>query len=164
MTETMSAELRIDYRLTGDGRENSAWQGPGSLACADEMTLRYDCFLGDLWFEVGPNRIRADWGWVTLLDAGLGLQWVREALRTKDRSVFDFTESDAIVAFERRGETVTISADFSPAILTVTWDSFTRAVDDLTARLSAEMALRHPAIGANLVFRAFVESRPPAAG
>lgn len=109
--------LRLDYALS------PAWNATPDvdLAGAEEWMLRYDCFLGDVIFMVDEMDLSARWGWVPVLDFALALDAIVDALAVGDEAeeLFEFTESDASIAFRRAGDLVEIDASYVPDVATV---------------------------------------------
>jgi hypothetical protein len=116
------------------------------LRAADETTLRYRCFLGDIVFEVGWIDLSARWGWVPVLDFALAMRSISAALPAVETQVFEFTES-AVVATTRwtarRGTTgcwpSTGDATRSTAVAGATVPKSTR--------VTASPAAKHPSAG-----------------
>lgn len=64
--------LKLDYALSPSWNACST----ATLEDADETSLRYDCFLGDVIFLAFEVDLNARWGWVPVLDFALGLEAV----------------------------------------------------------------------------------------
>jgi hypothetical protein len=66
-------------------------------------------FIGDLKFRVDDLDLSANWGWIPLLDAAIGLRQVVEELdRGSGQAAFDFTENDSEIRFARESDSQTI--------------------------------------------------------
>src|SRR4051812_46182723 len=77
------------------------------LSLIDEMTLRYKTFLGDQKFIAKGTDFSARWGWVPILDFAACLMEITERLKQGESElVFEFTESDSQIHFNRQGENV----------------------------------------------------------
>lgn len=91
--------ITLDYELSlGWDRRTTELK----LRSADEMTLRYDCFLGDVVFVDGVD-FSARWGWVPVLDFALHLWAIAGGLVSEAEELFEFTESDAAIEVSASG-------------------------------------------------------------
>ena len=138
--------ITIDYKLS----PSSSGLIGQALDSASEMDLRYSLFLGDVVFMVGDADFSANWGWVPVLDFALGLaHTIRELQEGKRESEFDFTESDAVIRFQREEEDVLISASYTPHRTVVTVDDLASAVGLFRKRVVADLLLAHPQLRMN---------------
>jgi hypothetical protein len=138
--------ISLDYILS------SSWATQGrqvDLRTADEMTLRYDCFLGDVIFTADGADFSARWGWVPILDFALSLRSVVSALTCDDPATLDFTESDAALYFRRAGATVGLSATWAPATARVPHADLLHAATEFLSRVLADLTGAHPELGDN---------------
>jgi hypothetical protein len=67
---------------------------------------------------------------------------------------FEFTESEAILSFERQGQEVVISGSYAPGEIIVPFPVFREQARDLALRLDAELLAKHPELGSNLAYQA----------
>jgi hypothetical protein len=103
--------IEIDYKLSLDWSIKS---GEINLAEADEVTLRYGVFLGDLVFKVDDADFSTHWGWVPILDFAICLLGVLEDLSTgKEQSSIEFTESEAELVFKRVPGLILITSNYT---------------------------------------------------
>jgi hypothetical protein len=149
--------LRLDYSLS------PAWKGPAAatLADADESSLRYDCFLGDVTFMVFEVDLSANWGWVPVLDFALSLVSIVDALAVGDgaEGLFEFTESDAAISFRRVGDAVEIEASYVPGLARVGYADLRGAAKRFLLRILEDLIGQHPDLGANpFIARELTES------
>jgi hypothetical protein len=139
--------LKLDYALS------PSWNARPSAAleAADETVLRYDCFLGDVIFLVYEVDLSARWGWVPVLDFALGLNAIVDALASggADEEVFEFTESDATIAFRRDGDAVEIEASFVPGAARVGYEDLRAAVKHFVVRVLDDFSHEHPELRRN---------------
>lgn len=138
--------LRLDHSLS------PTWTGPAvALADADESTLRYDCFLGDVTFTVFGVDLSAKWGWVPILDFALSLDSIVDVLAEGDGAdaVFEFTESDAVISFRRVGDTVEIEASYVPGLAKVGYAHLRGAAERFLLRVLEDLVSQHPGLGSN---------------
>jgi hypothetical protein len=120
------------------------------LASADEMTLRYDLFSGDQVFVVDGVDFSAKWGWIPLLDFAACLVKIVSGLEAGESElVFEFTESDAQLQFNRQGSDVLITSNYSDGKATVRLDELKGAVNSHAERLLNEALRAHPALKYN---------------
>jgi hypothetical protein len=83
------------------------------LAAADESALRYGAFLGDISLQIGDIDFSAKWGWIPLLDFAYCLKSMSdEMLAGEPETVFEFTESDAVLRLTRDGQNVLVAASY----------------------------------------------------
>jgi hypothetical protein len=139
----------LDYELS------SAWNrktGEVDLRAADEMTLRYDCFLGDVVLVVGDLDLSACWGWVPVLDFALGLRSIAGALAADDEQVFEFTESDATIEFRRKGGAVEISSSYVDGAAEVAHVDLSLLAEQFLARVVEDLGRAHSELGDNAFF------------
>jgi hypothetical protein len=141
--------MHIDYRLSEDWDENSV-----DLATADETDLRYCAATGDVILRKNQTDLSAEWGWIPLIDFALALRQIREVLAvTEGSETFEFTESDAILQFNRRGEQMTISANYKEGEIIVPFAVFEQQVRDFARRLDAELLAERPELSSNPVYQ-----------
>jgi len=135
--------IKLDYALSPSWNEKT---GSVALDTAEEWVLRYDCFLGDVIFLVYEVDLSARWGWVPILDFALGLDAIVNALGRDDgvAQVFEFTDSDATIAFRRDGEAVEVKASYVPGAARVAYRDIRAAVKAFMARVLDDFARDHP--------------------
>src|ERR1700722_2040060 len=112
--------MNLDYRISEDWDENST-----DLAAADETDLRYYAATGDIILRDDQVDLSARWGWIPLVDFALALREIANALSVTDGNrVFEFTESDATIQFERRGQNMTIGGSYAAGTITLLFTAF----------------------------------------
>ena len=121
------------------------------LPSADEATLRYRRFLGDIVFKVGDAAFSADWGWVPVLDFAVSLRAITATLVEErgEQQRFEFTESDAEIVFERDGPLVRIEASYVPARAEVSHVDLSLAAERFLARVVQDLERCHPSLAKN---------------
>jgi len=137
--------ITLDYSL--DAAATAAGGVAVDLATADEMKLRYDCFLGDVVFVVGAEDLSARWGWVPVLDFAVALDSIADSLVTD--SVFEFTESDATITFRRDGDLVHIAGDYVPGTAAVPLEELRTATDTFLRKVVTDLTRLHPELARN---------------
>jgi hypothetical protein len=143
--------MHLDYRFSEDWDENST-----DLAAAEETHLRYDVATGDIVVRKDQTDLSARWGWIPLIDFALALREIAEALATKEGiETFEFTESDATLQFDRRGQEMTISASYAPGEITIPFAAFREQARDFARRLDAELLAKRPELRLNPVYQDF---------
>lgn len=138
----------LDYEIS-EKRDPGA-TGP-DLRSADEITLRYDCFLGDVVFRVGEADFSARWGWVPVLDFAMGLRAILSNLTEGHSQTFEFTESDARIGFKRQGPSVDIEADYAPERAQVSYSDLSKEADQFLLRVIRDLERSHPELAENAV-------------
>lgn len=117
-----------------------------------ERVLRYDCFLGDVRFEVGETDFSTHWGWVPVLDFALSMSSLLADLAPDDSRLFEFTESEAFIRLHRVGQIVQVSASYVRPTADVGFRELQAAVDTFTHQLAGRLAQEHPALLRNSEF------------
>lgn len=139
--------VTLDYKLSTDWNPHEL-----DLRCADEMTLRYDAFPGDVVFRVDDADFSAQWGWVPILDFALALRTIAERLEGHDRELFEFTESGATIDFRRDGGPIEISTNYAGAVARTPLFELSNAVDAFIEDLADALETRHPELATNEYF------------
>jgi hypothetical protein len=143
--------MHLDYRLSEDWDENTT-----DLATTDETGLRFYAATGDIVLRNDQADLSARWGWIPLIDFALALLEIIEALAVNDGSqTFEFTESDATLQFDRRGEEIAIRGSYAVGEITLPFAAFTDRATDFARRLDAELLAKRPELKLNLAYQAF---------
>jgi hypothetical protein len=143
--------MHFDYRLSEDWDENST-----DLTAAEETDLRYYVATGDIILRKDQTNLSGRWGWVPLIDFALAMREISEALAAGEGSrTFEFTESEAKLLFERRGQEMTISGSYAPGEIIIPFTTFVEKARDFAIRLDAELLAKRPELGQNPVYQAF---------
>jgi hypothetical protein len=135
--------IRLDYKFA------SAWNSkthPADLALADKGALRYDFLLGDVVFEVDGSDFSALWGWIPIIDFAASLRRISSEMTTSNSAdaVFEFTESDATLRFQRTNNRVMISASYVPCRAEAPIAEFVLAVEAFSRRLVDNIEQNYP--------------------
>lgn len=140
--------ITLDYKLSSDWRPFEI-----DLRTADEMTLRFDAFPGDVVFRVGAVDLSAQWGWVPVLDFALALETIAQRLANHRHELFEFTESGATIDFRQNGDdAVTISPSYTQRSAQIERAQLERAATTFADRVCEELGARHPALAENAFF------------
>jgi hypothetical protein len=143
--------MHLDYRLNED-RETD-WSS------VTEEDLRYRVALGNLVFHVGDKDFSADWGWIPLVDLVASFAEIVRKLEGGSASeTFEFTESDAWVRFERKGEKVLVSTSYGDGTGEIALHSASAAVKSFRERLRTDLVSRHPQAAHNAAVRKLLGS------
>ena len=138
--------MHLDYRLNED-RETD-WSS------VTEEDLRYRVALGNLVFRVGDKDFSADWGWIPLVDLAASFAEIVRKLEAGSASeTFEFTESDAWVRFEKKGEKVLVSTSYGEGVGEIALHSASEAVKSFRERLRSELVRKHPQAAHNTALR-----------
>lgn len=126
----------------------------------DEMTLRYELFLGSLWLEKDEKKLSMDWKWIPLLDFALCMNVISTQLnkQVKGEEVFDFTESDATIVFRREEDTCEITASISDISLPVSFTEFQEAVQLFCKRVISDILSKNKALKDSIVFKKAIKN------
>ncbi len=147
--------LKLDYALS------PSWNACpiAALDDADETSLRYDCFLGDVIFLVFEVDLSARWGWVPVLDLALGLDAVVDALgHDGAEKLFEFTESDATIAFRRAGDAVEIEASYVPGSARAGYVDLRSTTKQFLARAVHDLVRQHPELRRNVFIKRLLDN------
>ena len=129
--------MHLDYRLKEDSETD--WSS------VTEEDLRYRVALGNLIFHVGNKDFSAAWGWIPLVDLAASFAEIVRKLEGGSASeTFEFTESEAWVRFERKGEKVLVSASYGEGVGETALHAISEAIKSFSERLRSELVGRHP--------------------
>jgi hypothetical protein len=138
--------MHLDYRLNEDTRTD--WSS------VTEEDLRYRVALGNLMFHVGNKDFSAAWDWIPLVDLAASFAEIVRKLEGGSASeTFEFTESDAWVRFERKGEKILVSTSYGEGDGEIALHSLSEAVKSFRERLRAELITKHPQAAHNTAVR-----------
>ena len=138
--------MHLDYQLSEDRETN--WSS------VTEEDLRYRVALGNLIFHVGNKDFSADWGWIPLVDLAANFAEIVRKLEGGSASeTFEFTESDAWVRFERKGEKVLVSTSYGEGVGEIALHSASAAVKSFRERLRSDLVTKHPQAAHNAAVR-----------
>ena len=143
--------VTLDYKLSADWNPHEL-----DLRAADELTLRYDAFPGDVVFRVDDEDFSAQWGWVPVLDFALALGTVTERLDSHDHELFEFTESGATIDFRRDDGPIAISASYTQALARIPLFELSNAVDEFFDRVAEGLQAEHPQLAENEYFTSLI--------
>lgn len=143
--------MHLDYRLSEDWDENST-----DLAAAEEADLRYYVAPGDIILHKDKTDLSARWGWIPLIDFALALLKIVETLAVAGGTeTFEFTESEATLQFETKGQEMIVSGSYAPGEIVVPLSVFREQAREFARRLDKELLTRHPELGRNPIYRNF---------
>lgn len=120
--------------------------------------FRYYLFFGDIKFTIDDADFSTkEWRWVPVLDFALCAHAIVSSLEVHGEQVFEYTESEATITFQRPDEsTVQVSASYVPDIAVVSYVELRAACASFLETMSAELLDRHPELGRNEHFRALL--------
>ena len=126
--------LQIEYSTSNSLKEEKAFE-------SDEMALRYNLFLGSIILKFKTSKINLDWGWIPLLDFTYSLLIICSNLLKEESSKeeFEFTESDGILSFLRKGDLIEITTSFSDENLVLDINSFKKGVNSFYSELVGQI-------------------------
>jgi hypothetical protein len=143
--------MRLDFHLNED-RETD-WSE------VTEEDLRYRVALGNLVFHVGHKDFSADWGWIPLIDLAASFDEIVRKLEGGSQSeTFEFTESDAWIRFERKGEQVLVSTSYGEGGGENSLKALAEAAKSFRERLHQELVSKHPQAAHNVAVRKLLGS------
>lgn len=108
----------------------------------DEMSLRYDLFLGSLFLKTKREVILIDWGWVPILDFAYCLLEIYDNLLkvTSGKEEFEFTESDEKICFQKEHDEIKIFTTFSDTILDMSLKDFKSGINRFYVRIVSDIS------------------------
>jgi hypothetical protein len=143
--------MHLDFHLNED-RETD-WSS------VTEEDLRYRVALGNLLFRVGDKDFTVEWGWIPLVDLAASFaEIIRKLEGGSARETFEFTESDAWVRFERKGEKVSVSTSYGQGVGEIGLHSTSEAVKSFRERLRSELIRQHPQAANNTAVKKLLGS------
>ena len=131
MTRHPSDMFELDYKI-------ELHESPIDLSKMSEADLRYRFMLGDIAIKAGDVNFSTEWGWVPILDFAFALDRAAERLQEECEFLFEFTESEAWIKFERNLRLVKISASYVEGHATVELSHLADAVDGFFERVIEE--------------------------
>jgi hypothetical protein len=144
--------IRLDYRI------DSSWEAknpPIDLHCADENDLLYGAFPGDITFVIDSIDLSARWGWIPVLDFSRSFLISVLDLETKPNTMFEFTDSEAVISFERNQDVVKISATYTKGIAETSFAHLLSQARQFAQRVFRELVIKYPSLQENPVFVAY---------
>jgi hypothetical protein len=138
--------MHLDYQLKEDSETD--WSS------VTEEDLRYRVALGNLIFRAGDKDFSAAWDWIPLVDLAASFEEIVRKLEGGSASeTFEFTESDAWIRFERKGEKVLVSTSYGEGEGESSFHAVSEAVKAFCERLHAELVRKHPQAAHNAAVR-----------
>lgn len=140
--------LKITFHISSK-HDNDA------LASATDDDFRYALFTGDVVLESDDTKIELCWGWIPLLDFAYSLMYISNSLRTKKNALepFEFTESDAILLFQKEKNVLTISTSFSSDKIQIDFSAFSCSIETFHSELITKLSLEYPSLLFNSSFK-----------
>lgn len=134
--------VELGYRLSKEW--DRSWADI-DLVHADETTLRYKAFLGDLFFRVDGADFSAPWGWIPILDFAISFSDILDELSRGTTEVsFEFTESDERLVFVSEGNSVSISCSYNQQRAMVPLAEFLQAEKSFVRHIYEELSQAYP--------------------
>jgi hypothetical protein len=146
--------LKIEYQLS---QSFNRYPDGYDFSIIDENSLCFNSFFGDALLSNSNQIISMAWGWIPLVDFSIVLKAIQNELSSRKTisSLYEFTESEAFLKFERTGACVSITSNFSQTILQTNMDDFGLAVSTFRNKLSCELCMKYPSLQKNIVFNNF---------
>jgi hypothetical protein len=140
--------FKLNYRLSKEWNYNTQ---EINLCKADEISLRYTIFLGDVDILIGSENFGTNFGWVPVIDFALALKFILKKLAKsiKGEERFDFTESNANIRFIREGENIIIIPSYLSNSGKISFDEFSFEISLSAIRLKNELSVRFPDLNEN---------------
>jgi hypothetical protein len=139
--------INLSYRLAADWNEKA--EGV-DWATASETELRYGAFMGDQIFVIDGADFSAKWGWVPILDFATSLVKIIQGLHAHESELlFEFTESDAQIQFNRQADRVLVTSNYSTAKATTPLGELDKAAASYAERVLRDAINLHPTLNTN---------------
>ena len=89
------------------------------------------------------------------MDFAYSLMCISDSLRTQENASesFEFTESDAILLFQKEGSSLTISASFSSDKIQIDFLAFSCGIEAFHSELVTRLSLEYPSLLSNSIFK-----------
>ncbi|MCA9007433.1 MAG: hypothetical protein KDA70_19330 [Planctomycetaceae bacterium] len=148
-----SMEIRIDFEISKKWNNNVSQLDVPSLSKSD---LHYHIFLGDLILIINDIDCSARWGWIPLLDLATALHDIRKNLAGVRRGseIFEFTECEAAIHFERNESHIAISNHYPPQCTQViSFEQFDKTVTAFCNKVFQESLNLIPALESNAYYQ-----------
>lgn len=126
--------------------DGSSWESITHYA------LRYDCFLGDVILQSEQVNLSAPWGWIPILDFELSIFTLLRNLDEGDEEHFEFTESEAVLKFNRSGDVTAITASYADGVILTSQRDLVRRAEEQLTRTVQELLRQHPRLDQNPTF------------
>ena len=142
--------FQIEYSTSNSLKEEKIFD-------PNEIALRYSIFLGSIILKFKTSKINLDWGWIPLLDFAYSLLLICSNLLKEEYSkeAFEFTESDGVLYFLRKGNLVEITTSFSDESLVLDIDSFKNGVYSFYSELVGQIKNNNEKIIGNPNFKIY---------
>lgn len=118
----------------------------------ENMELRYDLFMGDVFLKSDTGEIKLNSGWLPLLDFAYALLHLYIDLINSgecNKQVFEFTDTDGEIYFERIGNSTKISTSYSNEKLDTDINSFRIEIRKFFVEVTDRIKLEFPEIMEN---------------
>lgn len=125
----------------------------------NEVSLRYELFLGSLIFKNGSQQLFLDWNWIPILDFALCLLKITSELSEspiENEKEFDFTESDERIKFEKNESIIKISFSFSNEIFESTIEDLQNVSHDFYKKVVFDILKKNNGIENDLIFSKYL--------
>ena len=141
--------MQLGYKLSEASRNETDWS-----ATATVTDLRYRTALGDIILKEGEVDLSAPWGWIPLIDFVVGVRDLVHSLKTDgNEAEFEFTESEALIRFRRKGGKLAITASYANGEAVVPIPTLIEHLKRFEDDLRAELLSRYPELRGNPHFR-----------
>ena len=120
----------------------------------DDVSLRYNLFLGSLVLKEENNSISMNWNWIPLIDFASCVFVIYNNLIVKNnaKEKFEFTESEAEIIFSRNENIIKITTSFSNDVLEISLADFQYAVTKFYKNVVFDILEINPTLRDNAVF------------
>lgn len=140
--------IRIEFVIAKDSETTDvAWES------ISDMNLHYDCFLGSVIFQLAGTDFSVRRGWVPVLDFGIGLLALVDALAPGEVRVFEFTESERLIRVHRVDDLVEVTTNYASGTAVVDFAELHAAVRESLRRLVARLTDEHAGLRRNTAFQ-----------
>jgi hypothetical protein len=142
--------LKVSYQLAA-GRNDLSEEK--QLFGVSEVDFRFRFALGDLILASGPVDLSARWGWVPLIDFVMSAREILSLLEQRQaQAEFEFTESEATLAFTRQGADLIIRASYAEGEIKTSLSMFAEQLQEFERSLRLELEKRQPLLAHHAVF------------
>lgn len=144
--------IKLDYRIDSSWEANNP---PIDLRCASESDLLYSVFQGDIIFTVDSVDFSARWGWIPVLDFSRSILIAVLELDAESNTKFEFTDSDAVISFQRSHDVIKISATYTKGVAEESFAHLLSQVRQFAQRVFRDLGIKYPSLLENPLFIAY---------
>ena len=123
------------------------------LTSATITDLDFYLFCGNVIFRIDEAVLDASWGWVPILNFASQLYEILYTIQDGETKSLEFTESEATIDFHRKGENITVTAEYASSEAITTVVELRKAVSIFCCRVIADLSNQWHELSQNPAFK-----------